>query len=191
MYVCFFGDSLTLGTRDPAFRGWPGRVCEKAAARGVEVNAMNLGIRGNTSDAVAERWVDESRRRIPEGEELRLVFSFGAADTTRGVDQEASIKNARRILTVASQAHEVVFVGPPPVADATISARIKGLSAMFAGVCTDLAVAFLDVYTPLSDASAYLAELDTGDGVHPGEAGYVMIAELVDAFEPWRRLVGG
>lgn len=49
--VLFFGDSLVAGVRDPAGKGWVGRVVAASFAEGLALTAYNLGVRGETSAA--------------------------------------------------------------------------------------------------------------------------------------------
>lgn len=60
--ICFFGDSFTAGTGDPDYLGWSGRVCR--AAQHPSLTHYNLGIRGNTSLQIEERWQAEAILRF-------------------------------------------------------------------------------------------------------------------------------
>ena len=53
--VCFLGDSFTLGTGDGTGARLAGRVLAAERARGVNMTAYNLGIRGQTGAQIAER----------------------------------------------------------------------------------------------------------------------------------------
>jgi len=79
--ICFVGDSLTNGTGDDAFLGWPGRLCAAECRRGHELTCYNLGVRADTSVLIAARWREECAARLLEPYQGGLVFAFGNNDT--------------------------------------------------------------------------------------------------------------
>lgn len=195
MHICFIGDSLTLGTHDPEFRGWPGRLAQMSAdaakASGKELNVYNLGIRGNRTNDILERWPTEAARRLPEDQDRRLVFSFGGADASRPegyprVDPDTSMANAHLILKAAREACPVLWVGPTPMPRPERNAGVSELNKGYAVIAARLDIPYLDVFSPLSASREYLDDLAAGDGVHPGARGYGLIAALVAQWEPWR-----
>ncbi len=189
MNVCFVGDSLVLGYGAPACLGWPGRVCARAESQGHPFVCYNLGVRGATSLDLRESWVEEAARRLPSGVPARLVFSFGAADANKGVDPDETLAAAKAILTVAAEMCPTVMVGPPPLRNPEVRARVESLSKWMAGVCTEVDVPYLDAYGPLAASPGYMGDLEAGDGVHPGARGYDELGRLVWGFEPLRNLL--
>ena len=192
MIICFFGDSLTLGTNDPEFRGWPGRACQMARARGAKLGAHNLGIRSNRTNDILARLQDEAERRMPHplDPDGRIVLSFGGADASAPgglprVDAVTSTRNASLLLKHAQSLCPTLLIGPPPMADTGFDARVAALSRAYANVAATAGVPYLDLYTPLSAEPAYREELAATDGVHPSGGGYERMAQLVDAWEPW------
>jgi lysophospholipase L1-like esterase len=122
MRICFVGDSFVNGTGDPTFLGWVGRLCVAAQQQGYEITSYNLGIRGQTSRQVAQRWQAEVTARLPRDGNGRLVFSFGANDMTLEdgelrVPLAESLQNARSLLTTAQQLFPTIMIGPPPLLD--------------------------------------------------------------------------
>ncbi|MDK2957395.1 MAG: hypothetical protein PWQ57_2893 [Desulfovibrionales bacterium] len=189
MNVCFVGDSLVLGYGAPACLGWPGRVCARAESEGHPFVCYNLGVRGATSLEVKDFWVEEAPRRLKPSEPARLIFSFGAADANQSVDLDATLTAAKSILTVGKAMCPSVFVGPAPVLTPDVRERIEHMNYLLAGVCTDVDIPFLDVFTPLSASAEYEADLKGGDGVHPGARGYDELARLVWGYEPIHSLL--
>lgn len=194
LFICFFGDSLTLGTGDPQFRGWPARLAQQTLERdGVALNVCNLGIRGNRSSDILDRLVDEAPRRWPADADGRLVVSFGAADSVAPdgyprVDALTSMVNARLILgQIKSLGRPALFVGPSPARKADHNARIMAQSMMYGRIAAEEGVPYLDVHTPLAADDAYLSDL--ADGIHPGSAGYERLAGLVDGWDAWQAWV--
>ena len=54
--ICFVGDSITQGTADKEYLGWPGRLCAGERARGHDLTCYNLGVRADTTADIARRW---------------------------------------------------------------------------------------------------------------------------------------
>jgi acyl-CoA thioesterase I len=192
MRICFIGDSLVNGTGDPTLLGWVGRICAAARRRGVDLTCYNLGIRGNTSADIAQRWQEETTRRLPAGIDGGLVFSFGTNDCmieggAPRVAIERSLEHARAILDAARQKHPTLMLGPAPSMIGDADARIGPLSRALATLCAELGIAYLDLHTPLAAMPLWRIEITVGDGAHPGAAGYALIVDLVEGWEPWWR----
>jgi lysophospholipase L1-like esterase len=191
--ICFVGDSYVNGTGDPEGLGWAGRVCAAACRRGHDVTRYDLGVRGNTTADILARWDAEARLRLPDAVDRRLVFSFGVNDTTleNGAPRVApavSEANTREILATARRwtpAVPVLMVGPPPTADPEQNLRIAELSQVLVQACADLDVPYLEVFPFLEMSDVWMIEAAAGDGAHPGAAGYVELAKLVEAWPPW------
>lgn len=186
MILFFFGDSLTMGVNDPEMLGWPGRVCRLAAARGASFDFFNLGVRRQSTQLIKARWLAETSPRLPEGGIPAFIFCCGAVDAARNLDFDEAITGLRQMLTAARALGQCLFLTPPPLADPGAAAREKSLAAAFKGVCTDLDVPCLDLFGSLAERPDYLQDLR--DGLHPGAAGYAIIAGLVDAWPVWRGL---
>ncbi|MGH6994961.1 MAG: GDSL-type esterase/lipase family protein [Stellaceae bacterium] len=188
--IAFFGDSFVNGFGDPDALGWVGRVCAAAIARGHVVTGYNGGIRRNTSADVLARWPDEAAHRLPAEHSRALVFSFGVNDCIvesgrRRVEAATSVANARHILADAKAMAPTLMIGPPPIADTDVNARVAALIPELQAVCRDLSVPFLDVFAALQ-ASAWVREAAANDSAHPRRGGYQALADLVDRWPPWR-----
>lgn len=191
--ICFFGDSFTLGVGDPELLGWTGRVCRAAMAANPDLHltAYNLGVRRDTSADIAARWRAEAERRLPSGTDGRLVFSFGANDTTLEAGEpripaEVSVSHCRQILTVAAARGPVLMIGPAPIDEGGQAERICALSRAYAEVCAGIGVPYLEIATPLIESGVWLEEARTLDGAHPRAAGYSLLARLVQEWTGWR-----
>ncbi|HEY4133749.1 MAG TPA: GDSL-type esterase/lipase family protein [Alphaproteobacteria bacterium] len=204
--ICFFGDSLTHGTRDDTTLGWPGRLCAKAVSRGHDVTLYNLGIRRDTSADIARRWQAEAVARLPSPKTCALVFSFGVNDMACDegslfrVTPADSHKNAREIVAAASGRWPVLWVSPAPIGrNDTVNCALWSLEADYqdkraaqltqdyARIAAELNVPFLDVFTPLSRSRIWRWSLARGgDGVHPSARGYALMAKLVERWPAWK-----
>ena len=189
--ICFFGDSFTAGTGDPTYLGWSGRVCAAITSPNYYLSYYNLGIRGNTSEQIEVRWLAEAAKRLPDGCDNRLVFSFGTNDNRveegiRFVEEKDSVACARRILTQAKAMFPVLFIGPPPIEDEQMNRRAELLSAAYRDLSTELRVPYLGVYQPLRENALWMQEVSAVDGSHPAAAGYLALAQLVTDWSAWK-----
>ncbi|WP_028587642.1 GDSL-type esterase/lipase family protein [Desulfocurvus vexinensis] len=194
MVICFFGDSLTLGTGDAACLGWAGRICVQALARGRALTCYNLGARRHSSADILARWRDEAARRALPGAATRLVFSFGVADAAdrdgrRNLPLADTVANAETLLDQALAAHEVLFVGPPPVASGELTARIREINRELGTVCARRGVGYFDMFGRLVSSGAYLADVAANDGIHPASTGYAEMAAHVAGWPAWQEWV--
>jgi acyl-CoA thioesterase I len=194
--IAFLGDSMVNGTGDDACLGWVGRACAAARRGGRDVTAYNLGIRRDTSADVRGRWRREAEARLPEGHDGRLVFSFGANDCCLGEDgavrvaHGAAVAHAEAILAEALGWKPVLMVGPVPVVDSATAGRVAALDAAYAALCAGLGVPYLSVAALVAASGVWRREVAAGDGAHPNEGGYALLAECVMRWEPWRRWIG-
>ncbi|MCA1994463.1 MAG: GDSL-type esterase/lipase family protein [Coleofasciculus sp. S288] len=193
--ICFVGDSFVNGTGDPECLGWTGRVCAAAHTSGYPLTYYNLGIRRETSADIAQRWREEVSLRLPEDCDRRVVFSFGANDTTwengqTRVSLSDSIENTSQILKAAKQRFPVLMIGSPPIADFEQNRRIAHLSGEFASVCREIDLPYLDVFTPLQNSDVWMNEVAAFDGAHPQVSGYAELSRLVQNWSAWQSWFG-
>jgi lysophospholipase L1-like esterase len=208
--ICFVGDSIMHGTTDPDLLGWPGRACAMANGTRAPITMYNLGVRGDTTEDVRARWLDEAGRRLPPTVSGAIVFGFGLNDTLVDasgrprVDPIRSIENTREILSAAQVRWPVLVVGPAPVDDSRLppgvlpgvapawtlsNRRIAELSAQIEGVADGLRIPFLDLFAELHDDPEWDAVISRSDAVHPG-SGYGLIADRFARWRPWLDLIG-
>ncbi|WP_404783743.1 GDSL-type esterase/lipase family protein [Altericista sp. CCNU0014] len=190
--ICFIGDSFVNGTGDRTYLGWTGRLCLGLAERGLAVTYYNLGVRRDTSVDIAHRWERETATRLPQDCDNRIVFSFGTNDTTlenerQRVPMPNALQSCRQILKSAQDQYPVLLIGPPPIADSAQNTRTRDLSERFSELCADLNVPYLDIFTPLSQSTAWQEAVEAGDGAHPGAEGYGAIAHLIQAWPTWKQ----
>ncbi|HEV2675040.1 MAG TPA: GDSL-type esterase/lipase family protein [Aliidongia sp.] len=189
--LCFFGDSFVNGTADPDGLGWVGRICAEERRRGAELTCYNLGIRRNTSADLRARWSGEAVARLPDMVDGRLVFSFGVNDCTLEngrprLPLPLTLEHAEAVLTAAAGWKPTLFIGPPPIAEPSVNGRVEALSGALSTLCVRLGIPYLDSFTPLLRSDIWMSEVASGDGAHPGAAGYVEFARTVSAWSGWR-----
>ena len=179
--VCFVGASMTAGYGDPKGLGWVGRVVSRTQHPDLDLTAYNLGVRGDTSAGVMARWRAESAPRWAGRTERRLVLSIGANDVASGVSLARSRLNLANILDEATTNGIAAFVvGLVPGLDSELNQRVEALAEAQDDVCARRGVPYVDCYHPLLGHDQWMSDLGASkDGVHPGQAGYGLIAWLV------------
>jgi lysophospholipase L1-like esterase len=203
--ICFIGDSITAGTGDDRFLGWPGRLSAHEHAAGHDVTLYNLGIRADTSEHLAARWEAEARARLPAHVNGALVFAFGVNDMAveRGkglrVPIERSTAVAQAMLTTARAWLPTLWIGPAPVAEEGaalgptpaityefMNDRLAALSGAYAKLAERVGVPYLDLFSALRATPAWQPAVVGGDGVHPTAEGYLLMAEVIRQWPAWR-----
>ena len=189
--VCFFGDSLTAGVGDVTTLGWVGRVVASARRDGADLTGYNLGVRGETGGQVHSRLEAEALPRLARGDGHGVVVSFGVNDTIvdggqRRAPEHDSLAALGRIADQARSAGwPLLVVGPTLVDDPGHNERILGLSAAMADRCAGLDVPWVGL-APALDDDAWLAEVSSRDGAHPGYRGYERLSSAIyPAFAAW------
>ncbi|WP_051684372.1 GDSL-type esterase/lipase family protein [Blastococcus sp. URHD0036] len=194
--VCFVGDSFVAGVGDPEHLGWTGRLAARSERDGRPLTRYVLGVRRQTSAEIAARWAAECAPRLTGGDwESRVVLSLGVNDTTEE-DGAPRLAPARSVAALgemltgaASAGWPVLVVGPPSVADDAQNQRIAALDDRFGSVCADSGVPYVPVARALAADPTWRREVATGDGAHPGSAGYAVLADLVSPH--WERWLAG
>lgn len=174
------GDAFAAGVGDPKGLGWVGRVVARSQSPDLFLTPYNLGVRDDSSADVLDRWREESARRFSPGSEHRLVLQMGHGDVAQGLSTARSRLNLANILDdAAAFTIPTLVVGPPPMLDSSFDDRLRVVADAQADVCSRRGVPFVECFEPLRTHEQWQADLASGDGVHPGQAGYGLIAWLV------------
>ncbi len=175
MTLCVIGDDLVAGIGDARGMGWVGRVIARTAQ---PPPVYTLAVPGETTSDLSARWAGECRLRF-SGEGDQLVIALNSHDLTKGISLARSRLNLANILDDAVNAQVSVFVvGPPPRTDLPSDLQ-RELSDAFADVCGRRRVPYAETFTPLQTHEQWNSDLNTGDGVLPGQVGYGLLAWLV------------
>lgn len=186
--VCVVGDDLAAGIGDARGLGWVGRVAARTSTP-EPLEMFTLAVPGETSTQLAARWETECNRRFG-GVDDRLVVALGSADLERGVSLARSRLNLANVLDDATNRRIPAFVvGPPPRPDVDEHA-LSELSGAFGDVCQRRDVIYAETFEPLRRHEQWLGDLAAGDGHHPGQAGYGLLAWLM-LHHSWHEWIGG
>lgn len=183
--VLFFGDSHTAGIGDPACLGWVGRLLTESWAAGWKLTGYNLGVRGQTSVEICERFESETAARCRARIRLGIVLGFGVNDTTfldgaPTVDPATSIAALKRCIDSAERYRaRIMVVGPAPVGDLAQTERIQALSRGFASICEKYQIPYVALAKQLRESELWREEISRNDGAHPGADGYQLLAALI------------
>ncbi len=179
--LVFLGASLVAGVGDPKGQGWVTRVVGRTQHPELELTAYNLGVRGNTTADLLDRWASEVPARWVGRTERRLVVSIGTNDILTGISLARHRLNLANLLDdAATQAVGTFVVSPPPSDDDELNARLEVLVDAQADVCSRRGVPFVDCYHPLRGHDQWRTDLAASAVPHhPGQAGYGLIAWLV------------
>ncbi len=179
--IVFLGASLVAGVGDPKGQGWVTRVVGRTQHPDLELTAYNLGVRGDTSADVLQRWASEVPLRWAGRTERRVVLSVGTNDVASGITLARHRLNLANLLDDAASSGVGAFVvSPPPTADAELNERLEVLVDAQADVCSRRGVPFVDCYAPLLGHDQWRSDLAASSVEnHPGQAGYGLIAWLV------------
>lgn len=174
--MCVFGDSLVAGVGDSSGLGWVGRVAARSQGTDAEFTVYPLGVRGESTEDIVVRIPLESSARFARGDEHGIVIAPGVNDAGRGVPPAQSA--AALDFGLGSTDAQVLVVGPPPLGDAALTARIALVDQAFAGVCVRRGVPYISTYDRLLRRPTW-RRARAADGVHPDRSGYAMLARLV------------
>ncbi|MFD0483573.1 GDSL-type esterase/lipase family protein [Kineococcus sp. GCM10028916] len=178
--VCLVGDEFVTGVGDPRALGWVGRVSARTPRDDRDITLFPLGVPGETTTDLNNRWREETSRRFVGGDEHRLVVGLGHADLDAGTTLARSRLNLANVLDECeARGLPTLVVGPTPVSDAERNERIGDLADAFADVCARRRISYVDTFSPLAEHEDWYADLAASDGIHPGQAGYGLLAWLV------------
>jgi hypothetical protein len=176
--ILIVGGDLVTGVGDPRGLGWTGRVAAQSPSD-PPVMFLPLGVPGETTPQLAERWEDEVERRLIHGHRHRLVVAPGAGDLEQGVSSPRARLALAKVLDAATQRKmPALVVGPAPLPSPRIE-DVERLSRTFADVTTRRGIGYVDLCAGLATHADWLADAAAHDGHGIGQVGYGLIAWLV------------
>lgn len=203
MRVLIFGDSIANGFYD-SNGGWADRLRryylnQMVVDNNTDMpNVFNLGVSGDTTRNVLERFHDEVKARQWPDEDLLFVFAIGTNDTVyRDKEVQSTPETFRDELTTLLEAAtkfsgKILFVSLFPVIDELLqpfpwsssgkcysTERMKLFNTTLEKFCADNGLPIVDLWSAFEE-KADLKNLFF-DGIHPNDTGHKIIFESVKA----------
>ena len=176
--IHFIGDELVAGYGDPRALGWAGRVMARTP-RDLDAFWATLAVPRETTVQLADRWPSEVALRSTHTGLNRLVIGLGTADVGSGISPARSRLALANILDKAASEQRACFVvGPPPLPGVNPDGT-AALSRAVTEVCHRRRVPYVETFEPLRNHDQWMTDVAAGDGNHPGQAGYGLLAWLV------------
>lgn len=198
--IFIFGDSITFGQWDKE-GGWAERLKNDLSSRSITSNqenyyeVHNLGVPGDTTQDLLERFEGEYLARRDENEETVFVFAVGINDSalltkdkTNSISKEAFRRNIKELADCA-QKHSVklLFAGLTPVDEtktnpwgllrqkAYLNSEIEEYNRILIEFCEENGLPFADTFDKFRTDCKDCLE----DGLHPNSQGHEYIFERV------------
>lgn len=170
----FLGDSLTdYFDLETYFPGQP---------------VVNSGIAGNTTDQI----LASMKTRVYDYNPSKIFLLIGTNDLRDGKSQEAVVQNIEKIIeeiqTNRKQAE--IFVESLYPVNASVSSAvgvrsnetIQNINAQLQEYCKEKNLTYIDLYAKLQDEQGNLQTQYTVDGLHLSDAGYQIVAEVLQEY---------
>jgi len=199
MILLIFGDSITQGYWDKE-GGWADRVRASVLTKDIKNKfstyhgVHNLGIDGNTTKQVVNRFGHESQARLWPNSEYGIIFAVGTNDTvhTNQTDFLSTPEQYKAELTILLErarklSDRIAFVNLCPVEESQTNPlpasstgkcytndRIDLFNSVLKEFCDINNAVLIDVHEQFMKHDGLLA-----DGLHPNTKGHQMIADMV------------
>jgi acyl-CoA thioesterase I len=175
--IIFAGTSLTAGLGLDPDSAYPSLIQQKLDSAGLDIEAVNAGVSGETTAGLLQRldWLLRGRFDV-------FVIESGANDGLRGVAVEAIEANLRQIIRRVRTAQPGAKIALIQMEALPNYGRVYGSAFhdLYVRVAKDENVTLLPF---LLDRVAGRADLNQGDGIHPNVDGERIVADNV-----WRGL---
>lgn len=199
MILLIFGDSITQGYWDEK-GGWADRVKASVLTRDTANNfstyhgVYNLGIDGNTTKQVIDRFDNESQARLWPDSEYGIIFAIGINDTVhinqtdfRSTPEQYKVELMALLERARTLSDRIAFVNLNPVDESWTNPlpasssgkcytndRIDLFNAVLKEFCDSNNTVLIDIHNQFIKNDDLLA-----DGLHPNTKGHQVIADMV------------
>lgn len=202
--ILVFGDSITHGFWDEE-GGWVQRLRKYLDKKAIDDHDLyfavyNLGISGDTSEGILNRFEFETRVRLnlkDDGEEIIILISIGVNDSIYNNKTKRNLvplkdysSNVLKLIKLAEKyTNNIIFVSECPVDQSKVDPipwrdnssykekHIEDYYNSLTKICNNKGILLIDVYKAFKKIPNYQRLLI--DGVHPLAEGHKLIFELV------------
>ena len=120
--ILIFGDSIAWGAFDSENGGWVNRLKLYMWSKD-DIDVYNLGISGNKTPNLLERFESDIKSRIEEGLEVIIMFAIGINDSYFLHSKNDNVtkfddfkKNIGKLIILAKKfSSKIIFVGLNPI----------------------------------------------------------------------------
>jgi len=198
--ILIFGDSITYGAWDTIRGGWADRLrtfCMEKELKNPEFDysVYNLGISGDNTDDLLERFEFEIKQRMKSKEKTTIIFAIGLNDSqigNIGISSERFKKNIDKLIKFSSKfSSKTIFIGLNPIDDSKTNPipwdknmfytneKIEEYNDIIKSICKEKQIYFIDIFDEFNKID-YKRLLE--DGLHPNSKGHQKMFEVVRDF---------
>jgi len=197
--IVAFGDSITFGRGVVPSTGWAKRLKEHFESKNLHNALYNLGIPGDSSENLLNRFETEAKARIqyhfPDDKYIILI-AIGTNDS-RGLGSPENIQtspedyknNVKEIVKLAKKHTKyIVLIGLSPVDESLMpfedtyfnNQTIEKFNNILQEIAKNNNLPYCDVYNKFIKQKDYSKLLF--DGVHPNDEGYKVMYDIIKKF---------
>jgi len=183
--ILIFGDSITYGAFDKK-GGWVERLKEKLM--GKDILVYNLGVSGDTTIDLLDRFENETRARYDN--DTTLILEIGINDSYHSdITPEMFENNIQELIKKAKKySKKIVFLGLTPVDESKTNPlpwnknafyknnKIQKYDNIIKEVCKRNSIHFIEISNNFAKTDYKIL---LHDGLHPNTKGHEKIFEIV------------
>lgn len=199
MVILIFGDSITCGKGDRE-GGWAQRLrkflYEKTLSNEGNFSIYNLGVDGDNTEDLLQRFELETKHRLDEEEETVFIFAIGINDS-QFVHSKNSLRiplerfkdNIKTLINIAKKSSpKIIFTGLTPVDESKTTPipwntdksykneYVRQYDEIIKTTCQENNLLFIEIFEKLRELD-YKNLLE--DGLHPNSEGHQKIFEII------------
>ena len=199
MVILIFGDSITYGKGDRE-GGWAQRLrkflYEKTLSNEGNFSIYNLGVDGDNTEDLLQRFELETKHRLDEEEETVFIFAIGINDS-QFVHSKNSLRiplerfkdNIKTLINIAKKSSpKIIFIGLTPVDESKTTPipwntdksykneYVRQYDEIIKTTCQENNLLFIEIFEKLRELD-YKNLLE--DGLHPNSEGHQKIFEII------------
>lgn len=212
MRILAFGDSVTLGMWDYESGGWVNRIARALGATSRKnpeddpTTIYNLGVSGNSSREILERFENEVKYRLREEQEIVIIIATGINDSwfinkekRTNVSETDFRANLQKLADIAKKySTKIFFVGINPVDESRVNpiswrpelSYKNELVGKYDAIIREIGeknhVDFIDIMSEFKKRD-YVLLLE--DGAHPNSTGHKVIFEIIHKHLSDRKII--
>jgi len=197
--ILCFGDSITFGEKDTEAGGWADRLKRDYFNQFVnepiqQTCLYNLGVGGETTDGLKNRFEVEFNSRILKGQPSNVIFAYGSNDIVihknkNIVPEEYFVRNLKACIDHAkSNGSQVILLSLLPIASAIegkvnqhgklrFESDVVKYNLILNKLAKEYCCEFLDSHSHFIQQESTL--LLDNDGVPPNSQGHQMLYQLI------------